>query len=942
MNAMKKLWRYLFAPLPHLVAPTPDAPAVPVTPRKRISETAKANLAARKPELKRFEVKAPELMPGVVPAQREAGFMALDSAPMQDLYGYVNGCYFGMGFPGYPFLADLTQRSEYRSPSETIAQEMVRKWIKVTGDDSDKVDAIEAELKRMNVRDVFYRAALHDGFFGRAQIYVDLKGADDATKKLPLIYAPATVKKGSLLGFKNVEPMWTTPFAYNSNDPLARDFYKPTAWYVLGKQVHASRLLTMISREVPDLLKPAYNFGGQSLSQLMQPYVDAWLSTRDSVNNLVRAFSITGIKTDLSSTLNAGSGQDLMDRIDFFTQMRDNLGLMTVSNDVGAPEDFFQLNTPLGGLDHLQAQAQEHMSAPSHIPLVKLFGISPSGLNATSEGELTVFYDFIHAHQESFFGAPLKNVIDLIMLDQFGAIDPDITFEFVPLEEMNGTELAAVRKSDADAAATLITAGVLSPEEERERLASDPNSGYDALVPEDLPEPPDDTAPPPNDPPQAADAAFVENDHPRAENGKFGSGGGGSGSTVKMHRGVGKESSGGENIMWVTPDKSLAQGYADKRENGRVETHDVDLGNSFDAGHDAKELTPRKFAIQAAMQAQKMKLVDDKTSVALQKSFAESFDADSRKVSDYWADESGKKKVSDLLTGLGFNSIKLSEGDVETHGILGKSKQAADAAFVENDHPRAENGKFGSGGGGGTGGSARPKPAKTLADNHPLLSESINDTSARAQAERATIFEDHFKDAKPVTGRKPVIYFMGGGGGSGKGTLKKQLQLEGKLPSAADGAVSIDPDEIKTSMQQFKDIKEHGDYRAAGVVHEDSSALSKKVLEHAKQGNYDIVFDATLSDGPKAHARFKEFKEAGYDVKLFSVTADPDHATDRAFSRWEHSGRYVDPAELKKAHNNFNDAVVSYENSPHMDTANHYENYDELRHVRTTVKGKKQ
>lgn len=502
--------------------------------RKRISHAAMALSKSKVIETPVYKFQAPELPPGVVPANAKSDpdYMALDSAACSATYNYLNGQTCHIGFIGYPSLSQLTQISEYRSPSETIAKEMVRKWIRLVshgdGDNAAKLEKIESELKRHNVKDIFERAALHDGFFGRGHVYINIKGQEGDKRKLPLIIDPATIKKGTLMGFKNIEPMWTTPFMYNSNDPTADDFYKPRMWYLLGQQVHATRLMGFVSREVPDILKPSYNFGGQSLTQLMQPYVDSWIRTRDSIADLIKAFSITGIKTDLQSILNSGSGDDLFNRLDFFNATRDNRGLMALQN--GAPgegEELIQLNTPLSTLDALQAQSQEHMSAPCHIPLVKLLGITPTGLNANSEGEMTVFYDFVGSCQTAMFATNLKTVIDVIQLDQFGMIDEAIGFEFIPLEQLNGTELAAVRKSDADAAAVLIAAAVISIEEERARLAADPNSGYNSLEVEDLPEVQDnnDELDDGDKNMQASDATFSEGDHPRASNGEFGSGG---------------------------------------------------------------------------------------------------------------------------------------------------------------------------------------------------------------------------------------------------------------------------------------------------------------------------------------------------------------------------------------------------------------------------------
>ena len=65
-----------------------------------------------------------------------------------------------------------------------------------------------------------------------------------------------------------------------------------STWYVIaGKELHVSRFLTFVGREVPDMLKPAYSFGGLSIYQMLKPYVDNWLRTRQSVSDLVQKYS---------------------------------------------------------------------------------------------------------------------------------------------------------------------------------------------------------------------------------------------------------------------------------------------------------------------------------------------------------------------------------------------------------------------------------------------------------------------------------------------------------------------------------------------------------------------------------------------------------------------------------------------------------------------------
>ena len=504
--------------------------------KKKHTDKAMRRALQRLPEKQpaSYSLDFPALPDGVKP-----NGLAMDNSPLGN---FGADCFFGTGFIGYPRLAELAQISEYRSVSETTANEMTRQWIEIKSvgeeDNSEVIKQIEECYERLNVRDVFRKAIETDGLFGRGQILVQIKDHDGKLAN-PLLLTEKTIAKGSLKALVNIEPMWTTPAPYNAIDPTLPDFYKPKAWYVMAQEIHASRLFTLISRPVPDMLKPAYNFGGVSMTQLMMPYVERWLRTVDSVSDLLHSFSLSGIKTDMSAILSGSDDGDtnIMLRAELYNRLRDNRGLMLLSKD---EEEFFQFNTPLSGLDALLAQSQEQMAAPSHTPLVKLLGITPSGLNASTEGEITVYYDHIRAMQENLLRDPLDKLLKLVQLHLFGKVNDNITFDFVPLQQISETELSTIRKSDTDRDVAYIQAGVVSAEEVRGRLAGEPDSGYNGIDVEDVPEMPDagfsdglndgegEEGEEPADPkPEPAqDAEWDESKHPRAENGQFGAGSG--------------------------------------------------------------------------------------------------------------------------------------------------------------------------------------------------------------------------------------------------------------------------------------------------------------------------------------------------------------------------------------------------------------------------------
>jgi phage-related protein (TIGR01555 family) len=530
-----KLRAWLDVPAMPIEAPTEDENA-PTRISIHPSLMARTMVKAGEDYLMYRKVEAPQLPSNVRgdfkfdaskdPGALGAPVLAMDDGQNAPVWAYLNQANCGMGFPGYGYLSELSQRSEYRSPVETLADEMTREFIDITvkgkaskkkraargekveevdadedgdidGGLEDKIEQLEAAIEEFNLREHFRKLAEYDGFFGRGQLFIDIdygNGNVDDIQQTPLVVDPQTIKKGSLKGFKTIEPIWTTPYSYNATDPTRADFYKPVAWFVIGKRVHSSRLLTFISRAVPDILKPAYNFGGLSMSQLMEPYVFQWLRTRNSVSDLVHNFSVMVLKTDMNAVLQGGSGSHaaeagmgILDRAKLFTNTRDNQGLMLIDMK---REEMQVVEASLSGLDKLQAQSQEHMAAPSHMPLVKLTGITPAGLNADSEGEIKVWYDHVGARQQTLYGPHLPHVLEIMQLHLFGNIDDAIGYAFVPLDSPTVKELAEIRKSNAETDGTYIDKGVISPDEARERLGSDPDSGYNNLS-GDAPGPPE-------------------------------------------------------------------------------------------------------------------------------------------------------------------------------------------------------------------------------------------------------------------------------------------------------------------------------------------------------------------------------------------------------------------------------------------------------------------
>jgi hypothetical protein len=182
-----------------------------------------------------------------------------------------------------------------------------------------------------------------------------------------------------------------------------------------------------------------------------------------------------------------------------------------------------------------------------------------------------------------------------------------------------------------------------------------------------------------------------------------------------------------------------------------------------------------------------------------------------------------------------------------------------------------------------------------------------------------TAWLQSFVDGKfPAQGKRPVAIVLGGGGASGKGTIKGRLRAMGVFD---DNYVDLDPDSFKTGdkkkkwggLPEYWQIVKQGDSRAAAVVHEESSAVYKMAAERAVAGKFNVVLDRTLGDPAKGLAELQRLKAAGYEIKLVGVTVEPATAVKRAVERATGpEKRFVPIDQLLKAHKGFAQAWEQY------------------------------
>ena len=388
-------------------------------------------------------------------------------------------------FVGYGVLQQVAQNGMIRNCIKTVADDVTRQWITVKGGEDtapEKIEQLQRAQEKYGLRDLFNRAVAKVGFMGGAFIFIRTEGdagqEPDLSLPLRLNSKCAELEKGDGLQFVVVDPVSVSPAEYNTIDPLRADYYKPQKWFVLGRPVHASRLLTLYANEPPLLLKPAYNFLGIPQAQILWDYVLHWNECRVAAQELVKKLSLLIYYTNAQDRMADMNGVQELDTVmEMLQHYRDNNSVFLANRETDQVDN---VQTTVAGVSDVVRQAQEMIAAINRTPAVKLFGISPSGFNATGESDIRNYNDHIRSQQELYRPA-LMECLKAIQLVLWGEVDPAITFEWNELDLDNESSQAMTFNTRAMALATLKDRNAISADEMRQALRLEKSAHLDFL-----------------------------------------------------------------------------------------------------------------------------------------------------------------------------------------------------------------------------------------------------------------------------------------------------------------------------------------------------------------------------------------------------------------------------------------------------------------------------
>lgn len=347
---------------------------------------------------------------------------------------------------------------------DCVAEDMTRAGITIQSDiEPDEVERLERAMVGMRLWDELCDAIKWGRLYGGAIAVMLIDG-----QKLDTPLRTNTIRAGQFKGLLVLDRWCVQPSLTDLVTELGPDLGMPKFYDVLidaralmGQRIHYSRVIRCDGAELPYWQRIAENLWSQSVLERVWDRLLAFDSTTQGAAQLVYKAHLRTYKVKNLRELIAMGGKTfeaLTKQIDLIRQYQSNEGLTLMDS-----EDEFEAHSyTFSGLDNVLLQFGQQISGALQIPLVRLFGQSPAGLNSTGESDIRLYYDKVAQQQDRKLRSGLMRLLQALHPSVLGRpMGENFTFEFAPLWQMSDTEKSTVANNITTAVVAAEGAGLV-------------------------------------------------------------------------------------------------------------------------------------------------------------------------------------------------------------------------------------------------------------------------------------------------------------------------------------------------------------------------------------------------------------------------------------------------------------------------------------------------
>ncbi|WP_242982126.1 MULTISPECIES: DUF1073 domain-containing protein [unclassified Clostridium] len=269
--------------------------------------------------------------------------------------------------------------------------------------------------------------------------------------------------------FKGLIPCdrWTglTPDAELITDVTSPDFGLPKYYHWVTDEfsikVHHSRVLRFTGREMPPLERYTEQQWGASEVEIVFDELKKRDNTSWNIAQLVFLANLKVLKmSDFGELLAVGneeSQKDLYNTLQALNWLMNNMGMYILNQG----DDFQTHQYTFSGLNEIYESFMLDIAGAAEMPVTKIFGRSPQGMNATGDGDKDNYYNTVEQKQEAQLTPALDKLLPIMFMSEFGAVPDDLDYEYNPIETPSEEKVAEIIDKKTTAIINVYNAGII-------------------------------------------------------------------------------------------------------------------------------------------------------------------------------------------------------------------------------------------------------------------------------------------------------------------------------------------------------------------------------------------------------------------------------------------------------------------------------------------------
>jgi phage-related protein (TIGR01555 family) len=335
---------------------------------------------------------------------------------------------------------------------------------------ADELKELQSAIEEDEVLQTYAQGLKWSRLFGGAGIIIN--AGQDMRQEFNI----ESIKKDTPLKFYAAD-RWElsyAPYGMNALDQFEQDTQKMTTehpYNYYGHVIHKSNLIKLNGKLPPSLLRG--QFGGWGMSELEKivrsynQYIKHQNVTYELLDEAkVDVMKISGFNSAIATSKGA---QQTAQRVGYATQIKNFQNALVIDKE----DDYEQKQINFSGLSEVLTQIRIGLACDLRMPMTKLFGISPSGLNASGEEEIENYNSMVDTEIRSKVKAGLIMIIKIMCKKLFDYIPEKLSFEWHPLREQSAQQVSAIKTENLNRVVIAFTNGLMTSDKAVQELNAD-------------------------------------------------------------------------------------------------------------------------------------------------------------------------------------------------------------------------------------------------------------------------------------------------------------------------------------------------------------------------------------------------------------------------------------------------------------------------------------